>query len=236
MAKMGVALLVVFAGLSAYGQVRIKAVSGADKVKCITAARQVLGPDGEIALCGQLIPGDGTLDAVGFLRATQFKSPPRWVFNIAVRRIVILRKTAQGWETALDADIKQITNPVGFISPDAYIPPEPYGPADCSPVAYTADWSEALDWDDALPRGRVGPGILLSTLTGDGKIERTGFTIHWNPSVGRFQTYRGNYTIQGKDVHGEGFVQEESQLPHMFTAPACHCETRDCNPAPYVSR
>jgi hypothetical protein len=151
---------------------------------CLEAAKQALGPPGEVAKCGHLT-GRAVLEAIAVAKVKQF---PRGADGgLAVSKLIVLQQDKRRWDTELVVTKLMARNPVGYVGMD-FVDDLP---SDARELAGVVVWfSNVIDTERKLR----GFAILLGSLRWDRnrEAEGTGWEIAWNPKVGRFQEYTEN--------------------------------------------
>jgi hypothetical protein len=168
---------------------------------CLEAARQALGPAGEVARCGHLTRAT-VLETVSVIRLKQF--PGTADGGIAVSKLVVLRQVSAGqWRAALTIDRMCARNDAGYLG-DGYIIDVPeYARA---LAGYYVWYSNYIDTEEKKP----GFAIVVQDLRWDEneEAEGTSWEVAWNPAVGRFQYYTEN-------EDPPGFRPEKKNLPRL---------------------
>ena len=152
--------------------------SDADIKSCLSAAKKALGPTAEVLKCGKLTGREG-LEAVAALRIRRLKQTPE---NVAVSRLVVLRRSRSGWKKELNVH-REITNSAGYVGIDFIDDSSEYH-------GYYVSFSDHRS-DDT-------PAFVmyLSEIEPNGDPEWP-VQIAWNPAVQRFQEYAGDRDPEG---------------------------------------
>jgi hypothetical protein len=183
------------------GVVRGQSPSSNQFDSCLEAARQALGPAGEVARCGHLTRTP-PLETVAVIRLKQF--PGTADGGIAVSKLVVLRQTRTSqWRTALTVDKICAKNNMGYLGEGYIIDVPKYARA---LAGYYVWYSNYIDTEEKKP----GFAIVFQSLRWDRDEEEEGtsWEIAWSPSVERFQYYTDN-------EDPSGFRPEKKNLPRL---------------------
>lgn len=201
----GVLLLCSSSFPSVYGleQKQSSVASETDIKSCLGAAKKALGPNAEVLKCGKLTGREG-LEAVAALRIRKLRQTQE---EVAVSRLVILRRSRSGWKRELNVR-QEITNSAGYVGLDFIDDSSEYR-------GYYVSFSDHRS--DDTP----GFTIYLSDIVPNGDPEWP-VQIAWNPAVQRFQEYAG-------DRDPEGFRPEIKNPPHRNLKNCGSCRNSNRN-------
>ena len=163
------------------------------RTDCVRVAKEKIGAMAELIEFGSLSPRSPT-ECVAVDRINEMSDPKK----LFVRRLVILRRVANGWTVALDV-AKDITNPEGFVGID-YI-------------------DDAFKFEgyrvDLARQGFNGASrfTIAVTYLVNGKEDGVPIEIGWNPETGRYQEF--GYST------ADAFKQELKNPPHIRVCRSC---------------
>ena len=158
--------------------------------RCTAGAKSVLGDSASVLRCGDLTARGG-LEAIA---VTPLSGVTQSQGQVAVSRVVVIRKGSSRWSTELNAQ-KQITNPVGYLGID-------YIDDSYSPPGYL------LAVQDHRSDNSPGLTLWFTEISPKGENdEATPIEVSWNPAVSRFQEFTTNQDPQG-------FRSEIKNPPH----------------------
>jgi hypothetical protein len=154
--------------------------------ECLKAARQVLGPSAKVLKCGELNQ-PGVLESIAAITVAPKSHAVREIF---ARDLVILRRSAGEWKTALRAS-RLIQNGAGYVGLE-YID-------DCSPF-----WGDALDFSDTRPNGKKAFTLSIQWRAFENDTDPWPTDIAWDDAVGRY-----------REITGDEFQTEVKNPPHL---------------------
>ncbi len=160
--------------------------------ECDFEAKRVLGENAEVLRCSAL-NDTNVQEVVAVLKRA--KVPADRYGGLAVWKLVILRHERSGWQKALMASDKNVTNGVGSVGIENIDDSSPF-------------WGFRVNLLDERDDGKKAFELAIGFLNKDGSTEGLSFGISFNKAVGRYQEFDMN-----KDP--DGFQKEIKQPLHF---------------------
>jgi len=157
----------------------------AQQQECLRAARQVLGLSAKVLKCGEL----NQPEVLESIAAITVRSKSHAVQGTFVRQLVILRRDAGEWKTALRAS-RDIQNGAGYVGLE-YID-------DCSPL-----WAQRIEFWDKRPDGKNGLVVSIQWRRTENDNEEEPTDVAWDKATGRY-----------REINADGFQPEVKNPPH----------------------